>query len=111
MKYKKHIFICTNQRADGDRVCCGEARGLELVKLFKKELKDRGLNKIMRAQKTGCMDLCEYGPNVVVYPEGVFYGGVEPDDVKEIVGKHLVENQPVERLKLNFNSDEADSNI
>ncbi len=111
MKYKKHIFICTNQRAEGERVCCGEQRGLELVKIFKKELKDRGLNKTMRAQKTGCMDICEYGPNVVVYPDGIFYGGVEPQDVKEIVDQHLEKNHPVERLKINFDSDEASKNI
>ena len=111
MKYKKHIFICTNQRAEGERVCCGEQHGLELVKLFKKELKDRGLNKTMRAQKAGCMDICEYGPNVVVYPDGVFYGGVQPDDVKEIVEQHLVNNKTVERLTLNFEDDEAAENI
>ena len=110
MKYKKHIFICTNQRADGERVCCGEQTGLELVRHFKKELKDRGLNKTMRAQKAGCMDICEYGPNVVVYPDGVFYGGVHPEDVNEIVEKHLLNDEPVDRLKINFEKDEAAEN-
>lgn len=111
MKYKKHIFICTNQRAEGDRVCCGEQRGLELVKSFKKEIKDRGLNKTMRAQKTGCMDICEYGPNVVVYPDGVFYGGVEPQDITEIVDRHLINDQPVKRLIINFENDETSQDI
>lgn len=111
MKYKKHIFICTNQRAEGDRVCCGELRGLELVKIFKKEIKDRGLNKTMRAQKTGCMDICEYGPSVVVYPDGVFYGGVEPQDITEIVDQHLVNDQPVKRLIINFENDETSQDI
>jgi (2Fe-2S) ferredoxin len=111
MKYKKHIFICTNQRAEGERVCCGEQHGIELVKIFKKELKDRGLNKIMRAQRTACMDICEYGPNVVVYPDGIFYGGVEPGDIPEIVEQHLVNDRPVERLVINFEKDETRPDI
>jgi (2Fe-2S) ferredoxin len=101
-RYDKHIFICTNQRINSDRPSCGEEHGMELVKAFKKEIKDRGLNVDMRAQKTGCMDLCEMGPSVVVYPEGVFYGRVQISDVLEIVEEHLVNGRPVERLRLKF---------
>jgi (2Fe-2S) ferredoxin len=75
---------------------------MELVKAFKAAIKDRGLNIEMRAQKTGCLDICELGPSVVVYPEGVFYGGVQLADVPEIVEEHLVNNKPVERLRLKF---------
>jgi (2Fe-2S) ferredoxin len=75
---------------------------MELVKAFKKEIKDRGLNIDMRAQKAGCFDICEFGPNVVVYPEGVFYGHVQLSDVMEIVEEHLINNRPVERLRLKF---------
>jgi (2Fe-2S) ferredoxin len=102
MKYKKHIFICTNQRAEGQRKSCGEACGMELVQEFKKQLKERGLGKDYRAQRTGCLDTCELGPSVVVYPEGVFYGGVTPADVQEIIDSHIVNDVPVERLKLEF---------
>ena len=103
MKYTKHIFICTNQRPEGaERVCCGENHGAELVKEFKKQLKEKGLTVIMRAQKTGCMDICEFGPNVVVYPEGVFYGKVQLSDVAEIVTEHLENNRIVERLRIDF---------
>ncbi len=73
---------------------------MELVQEFKKQLKDRGMTKDYRAQKTGCLDMCETGPSVVVYPEGVFYGGVTPADVAEIVESHIVNDVPVERLKL-----------
>ncbi len=104
MKFEKHIFICTNQRPAGEKKSCGEACGLELVKEFKKQMKDNKLNGKMRAQKTGCLDACEYGPTVVVYPEGVYYGGVTPIDVSEIVNEHLLNDRPVERLIIKFNN-------
>jgi (2Fe-2S) ferredoxin len=56
----------------------------------------------VRAQKAGCFDVCAFGPAVVVYPEGVFYGNVQLSDVNEIFEEHIVNNRPVERLKLNF---------
>lgn len=102
MRFEKHIFICTNQRAPGERKSCGEAHGLELVKLFKKLIKDNGLSATVRAQKSGCLDACDFGPALVVYPEGVFYGSVEFSDVEEIVNEHLVNNRPVERLIIDF---------
>lgn len=100
MVYEKHIFICTNERKNSTRRSCGEAHGLELVSAFKEELKKRNLNINMRAQKTGCLDICDFGPTLVVYPEGTFYVGVEIKDVPEIVEEHLVNNRPVERLLL-----------
>ncbi|REJ80904.1 MAG: (2Fe-2S) ferredoxin domain-containing protein [Bacteroidetes bacterium] len=105
MKYDKHVFICTNQRAEGARKSCGEACGMELVAEFKKILKAKNLKGRMRAQKAGCLDTCDYGPSVVVYPEGVFYGGVNTEDVKEIVEQHLINDKPVERLMINFNNE------
>ena len=100
MVYEKHIFICTNERKNSTRRSCGEAHGLELVSAFKEELKKRNLNINMRAQKTGCLDICDFGPTLVVYPEGTFYVGVEIKDVPEIVEEHLANNRPVERLLL-----------
>lgn len=101
MKYKKHVFICTNQR-EGGKECCGEKRGMELVDLFKDLVKKHKLNHEVRAQRAGCFDVCSYGPAVVVYPEGIFYKHVKPEDVKEIFEEHLVNNRPVERLRINF---------
>ncbi|MGB4774313.1 MAG: (2Fe-2S) ferredoxin domain-containing protein [Daejeonella sp.] len=102
MLYAKHLFICANQRSAGARVCCGEERGLALVAAFKKQIKDRGLNTKIRAQRAGCLETCELGPSVVVYPEGVFYGKVQLSDVTEIVEEHLLNNRVVERLVMNF---------
>ncbi len=101
-KYDKHIFICTNQRVNSERSSCGEAHGLELVAAFKKLIKDLGLNATVRAQKSGCLETCELGPSVVVYPEGVFYGKVKLSDVEEIVNSHIFNNEPVKRLQLKF---------
>ncbi len=103
MKYKKHLFICTNQRApDAAKRSCGEAHGLELVKEFKRIMKEKNLNVEMRAQKTGCLDICDFGPTIVVYPEGTWYVNVQLSDVAEIVESHLENDKPVERLLLKF---------
>lgn len=102
MLFNKHVFICTNQRPEGSRISCGESHGLELVAAFKKLIKDRGLNTEIRAQRAGCMEACEAGPSVVVYPEGIFYSRVQLSDVEEIVTAHLQNNKPVERLIMNF---------
>ncbi len=102
MRFTKHVFICTNQRATGERPSCGTEHGLELVKAFKKLIKDRGLNTEVRAQKAGCLDACEFGPSIVVYPDGVFYGKVTLNEVEEIVEQHLANNNPVRRLIIDF---------
>jgi (2Fe-2S) ferredoxin len=103
LKYEKHLFICTNQRGEkAPRPSCGEEHGIELVKAFKKAINDKKLNIPIRSQKAGCLDLCEQGPTVVVYPEGVFYGNVQLKDIQEIVDKHIVLGKPVERLRLKF---------
>ena len=75
---------------------------MELVRAFKKALKEKNLNITMRAQKAGCLDACDFGPTVVVYPEGIYYGGVQLSDVDEIVSEHLICNRPVKRLITDF---------
>ena len=69
-----------------------------LQKAFKKALAERGINRRIRANKSGCLDQCERGPTVVVYPEGIWYGRVTLDDVDEIVDAHIVGGRPVARL-------------
>ena len=101
MKFEKHIFICTNQRAEG-LGCCGQENGMKLVETFKAELKKVGLHTKVRAQRAGCIDVCKNGPALVVYPDGVFYGNVSESDVEKIVQSHIVNNVVVEELKINF---------
>jgi (2Fe-2S) ferredoxin len=99
--YDKHIFICTNQRApDASRKSCGEAHGMEIVDAFKRKLKALNLPIKLRAQRAGCLDICDFGQTIVVYPEGVFYVGVELSDVEEIISEHIIGNRIVERLLL-----------
>ena len=101
MIYDKHIFICTNQRSpESHRKSCGEAHGLEIVDAFKKKLKELNLPIKIRAQKSGCLDICDFGQTMVIYPEGVFYAGVEISDVDEIINEHIINNKFVERLRL-----------
>jgi (2Fe-2S) ferredoxin len=100
LKFDKHIFICTHQRAAGEKQSCGEQHGLALVAAFKKLIKDHQLPIKIRAQRAGCMDVCTLGPTLVVYPEGVFYVGVSLNDVQEIFESHILNNQPVKRLLL-----------
>jgi (2Fe-2S) ferredoxin len=99
MKFTKHVFICTNDK-DAPKKSCGSESGMKLVDAFKEQLKEKGLLQTIRAQKTGCLDCCAQGPTMVVYPEGVFYGNVQLSDVAEIVDKHLVGEEVVERLRI-----------
>lgn len=100
MIFDVHIFVCANQRAGSDKLSCGEAHGLELIKEFKKQLKDLNVNIKTRANKSGCLGICDFGPTVVIYPEGTFYVGVQKKDVKEIIESHILNKKPVERLLL-----------
>jgi (2Fe-2S) ferredoxin len=67
---------------------------------MKAAVAERGLKGRVRVNTAGCLDQCEHGPTIVVYPEGVWYGFVTLEDVAEIVESHLVNGQPVERLRL-----------
>jgi len=100
-RFEKHIFVCCNQRPEGHpRGCCDPEGKAELQWIFKQKLAARGLKHKVRANKSGCLDQCEHGPNLVVYPEGVWYGRVTAADVDEIIDSHIIGGRPVERLML-----------
>lgn len=98
-KFAHHIFVCGNYRPPGHRRgCCDPGQDEQLRALFKQELKRLGLRATARANRAGCLDQCEHGPCVVVYPEGVWYGWVTPEDVPEIIRQHVIGGKPVQRL-------------
>jgi len=97
--FQRHVFVCTNQREpDSPKGCCAAKGSVEVLARFKDELAARGLKGAMRANTAGCLDHCAHGVTVVVYPEAVWYGGVQVADVAEIVEKHLIGGVAVERL-------------
>jgi (2Fe-2S) ferredoxin len=100
-EFKHHVFVCGNVREPGNpRGSCTTDGKSALMPLFQAGVKDAGIKPVVRVNKAGCLDQCEHGPVVVVYPEAVWYGFVTPGDVAEIVQSHLVEGKPVERLRL-----------
>jgi (2Fe-2S) ferredoxin len=96
---QRHIFVCVNEREAGsEKGCCFSKGGKAVRDELKKQLAGRGLLSQVRANKAGCLDQCEHGVALVVYPEQVWYGGVTVDDVSEIVEQHILLGQYVERL-------------
>jgi len=100
MVYDILILVCSNQRNSADKLSCDEKHGLELVGDFKKQIKELNINFKTRANKSGCLGVCDLDPIIVIYPEGTFYIGVKKEDVKEIVQSHIIIKIPVERLIL-----------
>lgn len=99
-KLRHHFFVCINKRPPGMKQSCGR-EGKNAQEIFQK-LVD-AVNKHMLwyevlVSSSGCIGPCGEGPAIVVYPEGIWYVGVTPDDVNEIVEKHMLGGQPVERL-------------
>ena len=106
--YQRHVFVCTNRRAaDNPKGSCAMKGSEAVLERFKEELHQRGLKGRMRANAAGCLDGCSFGTSVVVYPEGVWYGGVEVKDVVEIIEAHLLGGAPVERLRMKGTADKA----
>jgi (2Fe-2S) ferredoxin len=100
-KFSKHIFICGNQRPlDHPRSSCDPSASGELHRAFKSSLAVTSARATVRANKSGCLDQCEHGPTVVVYPEAIWYGHVTLADVDEIIQSHVLGGQPVERLQI-----------
>jgi (2Fe-2S) ferredoxin len=99
VRFQHHIFVCENLRPEDDpKGCCGRKGSADVRDAMKKEIKQRGLRGLVRANQSGCLDACAFGPSVVVYPEGVWYGGVTVEDVPEIIESHIINGKPVERL-------------
>lgn len=97
--FTHHIFICGNQRSPGHRRgCCNLDGSDSLRNAFKAEVKHRGLGPLVRANKAGCLDQCEHGPTVVIYPQGIFYGGVTLKDVPRIIEETVIAGRVIDEL-------------
>lgn len=98
--YNRHVFFCTNERPPGhERGCCVEKDSVKLRNYMKAKVKELGIEST-RINTAGCLDRCELGPVVVIYPEGVWYRCASREDADEIISKHLIGGQKVERLML-----------
>ena len=99
--YERHVFFCCNQRPAGE-TCCADKGAAALRDYAKKRVKELDLDGPgkVRINQAGCLDRCEEGPCMVVYPDGVWYTYVDRADIDEIIEEHLQHGRVVERLKL-----------
>jgi (2Fe-2S) ferredoxin len=98
--FEHHVFFCLNRREGSDRPSCANCGSEAMQEYAKKRVKKLGLagpGKV-RINKSGCLDRCEQGPVVVIYPQGTWYTYVDETDIDEIIDSHLVEGKVVERL-------------
>ncbi len=100
--YHKHVFFCTNQRADGSD-CCAKYGAQQARDYMKNKVAELGISNFrnnIRINSAGCLGRCEEGPVMVVYPEGIWYGYRSEKDLQEIIIEHLQQGRVVERLKV-----------
>jgi (2Fe-2S) ferredoxin len=99
--YRCHVFFCCNQR-EAPEACCNNHGALDMQAYAKQRIKALrldGKGKV-RINKSGCLDRCDEGPVLVVYPDAVWYSYVDKHDIDEIIDSHIVHGQVVERLKI-----------
>ena len=97
--YRHHLFFCVNQRSDG-RACCAQHGAKSMRDYLKGRIKAMGLAGPggIRVNTAGCLDRCDKGPVLAIYPEAVWYTFVDSEDLEEILQSHLIEGRVVERL-------------
>lgn len=99
--FERHVFVCHNVRpSDAPRPSCTSDGTSGLHTRLQQLSREAGLGEKVRINKSGCLDQCEHGPTVVVYPDAVWYGNVRPEDADAIVTEHLIGGRPVERLRM-----------
>jgi (2Fe-2S) ferredoxin len=98
--FKNHIFCCTNRRPDSAaRGSCAAKGSEELRDYMKARVKELKIPET-RVNAAGCLDRCELGPCILIYPEGVWYNCKTKDDVDEVIREHLIGGKVVERLAI-----------
>ena len=86
--YRKHLFVCTNRR-DHNAVCCSLNGSEPIRDALKAYVKENRLTGIVRISQTGCQGLCEQGPNIMVWPDGIWYHHVTMADLPALIRDHL----------------------
>ena len=99
--YRYHVFFCTNQREAG-KACCANHSSAAMRDYAKQRIKSLDLagKSRVRINAAGCLDRCEEGPVLVIYPEGTWYTYVDQHDIDEIIDRHLVNGEIVKRLTI-----------
>ncbi len=98
--YDNHVFVCMNERPKGhERGSCARKGSVQLRNYMKARVKELGIEST-RINQAGCLDRCELGPTIVIYPEGIWYRAETAEDIDEIIFEHLQNGRPVERLML-----------
>jgi (2Fe-2S) ferredoxin len=97
--YQRHVFFCCNQR-EAPEACCANFGAADLHAYAKKRIKELGLSGAgkFRMNKAGCLDRCTEGPVLVVYPDAVWYTYVDRADIDEIIDRHVIGGEIVQRL-------------
>jgi len=96
---RRHVFVCTHRRPDGGRPACGSQGGAELAQALRSQVAARPeLWSLVAITECECLGPCFDGPNLVVYPDAVWYAGAVPADAESIVAEHLAKGRPVTRL-------------
>ena len=94
-----HIFVCGSFRPTGAAGVCHKKESSRLLQHLSTEVQDRSFDDVM-VSSTGCLNICDSGPVMVVYPEGIWYTYVDREDVDEIIDEHLIRGQVVKRLQI-----------
>lgn len=98
--YRYHVFFCTNQRAD-DEQCCQNHNAQAMRDYMKQRAKELDLiNQGVRINTAGCLNRCELGPILVIYPQAIWYTYVDKEDIEDILQQHLQQGQIVKRLQV-----------
>src|ERR1017187_8084090 len=95
--FRFHVFVCDQQKPEGVPCCAARGSG-QVLEALRREVAARGLEGEVQVTACGSLGLCEHGPNLVVYPEGIWYSGVAPPALPEIVRSHFQQDSPVEGL-------------
>ncbi|MBN2426197.1 MAG: (2Fe-2S) ferredoxin domain-containing protein [Calditrichaceae bacterium] len=109
-KYEKHVFVCGNRRPPkASKRSCGNHGSDNLFDAMKIRVGESGLASKVRINRAGCLGRCDFGPTIVIYPQGIWYGGVKMDDIEEIIEKSILKDEIIGRLVIGNNNEKTDT--